>query len=558
MSATLPPPAMAGLMMDQPLLLSHFIEHAALNHGDVEVVAREIEGDLHRYTYRDAERRMKRLARALLARGIAPGTPLGSLAWNTHRHFELFYGIPGMQAVLHTINPRLFAEQLVYIINHAQDRMLFVDALTLPIVESIADRIPTVQEIVVLAAPERMPATRLHNVLCYETLLQEQAQSEPDEAAWEWPVFDERSASTICFTSGTTGNPKGVVYSHRAAYLQTLLAASFEFFPGHAAGQLEVMMPMAPLFHGNAWNMPFAAPYTGSKLVLPGRNYEPDQLYQLFDEEKVTITAGVPSFWLILMDWMQRNGKALPHLRQTLSSGTAPPRSMIETLGRDYGVDYTQAWGMTEALMGSSAAQQPGTDHLSFEDRVTRRMVSGRAVVGVKMKVVDDEGRTLPRDGESVGHLRVKGPWIASEYLKLGPGSATDDEGWLITGDMAVIDPHGHLTLTDRSKDVLTSGGEWISSVQLENTAQGHPAVLQAAVVAIAHPKWQERPLMLIVRKQGAELTAQEMLDYLSDKVAKWWLPDAVEFVDSLPMTATGKVHKLTLRERYKAYIPLA
>lgn len=550
MSRSLPPPAMAGLMMDLPLLLTHFIEHAALNHGEVEVVAREIEGDLHRYTYREAERRMKRLARALLARGVAPGTPLASLAWNTHRHFELFYGVPGMQAVLHTINPRLFPEQLVYIINHAQDRMLFVDALTLPIIEGLIDRLPSVQEIVVLAAPERMPETRLSQVICYEALLQEQ----PDDD-WAWPVFDERSASTICFTSGTTGNPKGVVYSHRAAYLQTLMAASFEFFPGHAAGQLEVMMPMAPMFHGNAWNMPFVAPYTGSKLVLPGRNYEPDQLYQLFDEEKVTLTAGVPSFWLILLDWMQRNGKKLPHLRQTLSSGTAPPRSMIETLGRDYGVDYTQAWGMTEALMGSSAAQQPGTDHLSFDERVTRRMVSGRAVAGVKLKVVDDAGQTLPRDGESVGHLRVRGPWIASEYLGLGPGSATDDDGWLITGDMAVIDPHGHLTLTDRSKDVIKSGGEWISSVQLENTAQGHPSVLQAAVVAIAHPKWQERPLMLIVRRQGATLTEAEMLAFLSDKVARWWLPDAVLFVDSLPMTATGKVHKLSLRERYKDYV---
>ncbi len=535
--------------MDQPLLLSSFIEHAAENHGDVEVVAREIEGDLHRYGYRDAQRRMKRLARALIRMGVTPGTPVASMAWNTHRHFEMFYGVTGMGAVLHTINPRLFAEQLVYIINHAEDRMLFVDALTLPIVEAFAERIPTVTRIVVLAARERMPATRLPGVLCYEELL-----AAEDDRDWEWPVFDEHSASTICFTSGTTGNPKGVVYSHRAAFLQTLLAGSFEFFPGHAAGQLEVMMPMAPMFHGNAWNMPFVAPYTGSKLVLPGRNYEPDKLYELFDGERVTITAGVPSFWLILLDWMQRNGKKLPYLRQTLSSGTAPPRSMIETLARDYGVDYTQAWGMTEALMGSSASQQPGTDHESFEQRVNRRLVSGRAVAGVKLKVVDQEGRTLPRDGESVGHLRVKGPWIASEYLKMGPGSATDADGWLVTGDMAVIDPQGHLTLTDRSKDVIKSGGEWISSVQLENAAIGHPAVLQAAVIAIAHPKWQERPLLLVMRKAGAQVSAAELMEHLSDKVAKWWLPDAIEFVDQLPMTATGKVHKLTLRQTYKDY----
>ncbi len=540
---------MRGLMMDLPLLLSSFIEHAAENHGGIEVVAREIEGDLHRYTYRDAQRRMKRLARALIRMGVAPGTPVASMAWNTHRHLEMFYGVTGMGAVLHTINPRLFAEQLVYIINHAEDRLLFVDALTLPIVEAFADRIPTVTHIVVLASRERMPATRLPGVLCYDELLAAQ-----DDSDWDWPVFDEHSASTICFTSGTTGNPKGVVYSHRAAFLQTLLAASFEFFPGHAAGQLEVMMPMAPMFHGNAWNMPFVAPYTGSKLVLPGRNYEPDKLYELFDQERVTITAGVPSFWLILLDWMQRNGKQLPYLRQTLSSGTAPPRSMIETLARDYGVDYTQAWGMTEALMGSSASQQPGTDQESFEQRVNRRLVSGRAVAGVKLKVVDEEGRMLPRDGESVGHLRVKGPWIASEYLKMGPGSATDADGWLITGDMAVIDPQGHLTLTDRSKDVIKSGGEWISSVQLENAAIGHPAVLQAAVIAIAHPKWQERPLLLVMRKAGAQLSAAELMEYLSDKVAKWWLPDAIEFVDQLPMTATGKVHKLTLRQTYKDY----
>lgn len=540
---------MQGLMMNMPLLLSSFIEHAALNHGDVEVVAREIEGDLHRYNYRAAHQRMKRLARALLRLGITPGTPIGSLAWNTHRHFEMFYGVPGCGAVLHTINPRLFAEQLVYIINHAEDRMLFVDALTLPIVEAFADRLPTVQHIVVLAARERMPATTLPGVLCYEELL-----AAEDDSDWAWPSFDENSASTICFTSGTTGNPKGVVYSHRAAFLQTLLAASFEFFPGHAAGQLEVMMPMAPMFHGNAWNMPFVAPYTGSKLVLPGRNYEPEKLYELFDGERVTITAGVPSFWLILLDWMQRNGKQLTWLRQSLSSGTAPPRSMIETLARDYGVDYTQAWGMTEALMGSSAAQQPGTDQLSLEARIDRRLVSGRAVAGVQMKVVDDAGRTLPRDGESVGHLRIRGPWIAAEYLKMGPGSATDDEGWLVTGDMAVIDADGHLTLTDRSKDVIKSGGEWISSVQLENAALGHPAVLNAAVVAIAHPKWQERPLLIVMRKAGAQVTAAELMAFLSDKVAKWWLPDAIEFVEQLPMTATGKVHKLTLRQVYKDY----
>ena len=535
--------------MDMPLLISSFIEHAAENHGDTEVVAREIEGDLHRYTYREAHRRMKRLARALLRLGVTPGTPVGTLAWNTHRHFELFFGVPGIQAVLHTINPRLFAEQLVYIINHADDQLLFVDAATLPIVEAFADRLPQVRHLVVLAARERMPASTLPGLLCYEELL-----AAEDDADWDWPVFDEHSASTLCFTSGTTGDPKGVVYSHRAAVLQTMMGASFDFFPGHASGQLEVMMPMAPMFHGNAWNIPFLAPFTGSKLVLPGRNYEPERLWELFDGERVSLTAGVPSFWLILIDWMERHGRRLPHLRQTLSSGTAPPRSLIEKLARDYGVDYTQTWGMTEALMATSASLKPGSDTLSFEEKIDRHLVSGRCVPGVRMKVVDDDGRTLPRDGTSVGHLRVRGPWIASEYLKAGPGSATDAEGWLVTGDMAVIDADGHVSLTDRSKDVIKSGGEWISSVQLENAALGHPAVLQAAVVAIAHPKWQERPLLLVMCKAGASVSAAEMMAFLSDKVARWWLPDAIEFVDHLPMTATGKVHKLTLRQTYKDY----
>ena len=539
---------MRGLMMDMPLLLSGFIDYAAEHHARTEIVARTIEGDLHRYTYADAHRRIKRVAKALLRLGVKPGERVATLAWNTHRHFEMFYGVTGMGAVLHTVNPRLFPDQLVYIINHAEDAVIFCDAATLPILEAIAPRLTTVRGHVVMADAARMPSAKLPNLACEETLL----AAEDDDYAW--PLLDERQASTICYTSGTTGNPKGVVYSHRAAVLQTMLAASFDFLPGHKHGTLEVMMPMAPMFHGNAWNMPYLCCYTGAKLVLPGRNYEPDKLYELLESEKVTLTAGVPTFWLILTDWMERNGKKFSTLRATLSSGSAPPRALVAKLEQEYGVETMQAWGMTEALMATSCSLKPGNAALPFERRLDYRMKSGRGVFGVKTRIVDDEGSELPHDGKAFGHLRVKGPWIASGYFKGEGGNALDGEGWLKTGDMATIDPDGHILLTDRSKDVIKSGGEWISSIQLEDAALSHPAVLQAAVIAVPHAKWQERPLLLIVRKEGARVSEAEILDHLRPKVAGWWLPDAVEFVDKFPMTATGKVHKLTLREQFRDY----
>lgn len=540
---------MNGLMMDMPLLLSSLIDHAAENHGDCEVVAREIEGDVHRYTYREARARARRMARALQRLGVRHGEPVGTLAWNTFRHFELFYAVPGIGAVLRTVNPRLFHEQIAYIVNHAEDRLMFVDALTLPLAEVLAPSLKTVRGWVVMCERARMPATTLPGAMCYDDLVDAE-----DDAGWAWPSFDERSASTICYTSGTTGHPKGVVYSHRAAVLQTMGGASFDFLPGHASGVRETFMPMAPMFHGNAWNLPFIAPYTGSRLVLPGRDYEPHRLYELLEGERVTVTAGVPSFWLILLDWLQRNGKRFSTLRMSLSSGSAPPRGLVETLERDYGVEYVQCFGMTEALMASTPSAKPGTASLPMERRIDLRLKSGRGVPGVRLRVVDDAGRELPRDGTSVGHLRVKGPWIASGYLK-GEGDALDDEGWLKTGDMAVIDPEGYVTLTDRAKDVIKSGGEWISSIQLESAALSHPAVLQAAAIAVPHPTWQERPLLVVVPRPGASVTAAELLEHLSGRVAKWWLPDAVEFVEALPMTGTGKVHKLTLRERFAGYV---
>ena len=534
---------MQGLMMDMPLLISGLIKYAADHHGEAEVVAREIEGDLHRYTYADAHPRMQRMALALKRLGMQQGDRVGTLAFNTHRHFEMFYAAPGMGYVLHTVNPRLFPDQLVYIINHAEDRLLFIDRATLPLVEAIAPRLETVEAFVFMSSRERMPEVKLpKHVHCYEELL-----AAEDATGFEWPSFDEKTASTICYTSGTTGNPKGVVYSHRAAILQTMICSSFEFLPGHKEGVREVMFPMAPLFHGNGWNMPFTAPYTGSKLVLPGRNYEPEKLYELIEGEGVTLSAGVPSFWLILLDWLARTGKKFSTLRATLSSGSAPPRAMVDKLKREYGVDYIQAWGMTEALGCTMPSMRPGSDSLSDEQKLDRRMVSGRACFGTELRIVDDAGKALPHDGVAVGHLRARGPWVASGYMKLNEG--VDAEGWLITGDMALIDPLGHVSLTDRSKDVIISGGENISSLEIEDVLYRHPDVMEAAVVAKDDEKWGETPCAFVTLKTDArKVEADDIIEWCRQHLARFKVPRHVVF-GPLPKTSTGKVQKFTLRE---------
>jgi acyl-CoA synthetase (AMP-forming)/AMP-acid ligase II len=538
-----------GLQMDMPLLLSTMIDHAASFHADTEIVARTIEGDVHRTTYGESGGRIKRLAQALARLGIAPGDRIGSLAWNTHRHFEMFFGVSGMGAVLHTINPRLFAEQLVYIVNHAEDRMLFVDAATLPIAEQIAPRLTGVSHYVMMAARDRMPArTTLAGLLCYDDLIA------AESGDYAWPEFDERSASSICYTSGTTGNPKGVVYSHRSAVLSSMLVNNMIGL-GARNGERQVLMPMAPMFHANAWHMPYIAPMTGSRLVLPGRSYEPDRLYELIEGEAVTITCGVPSMWIILTEWLDRTGQRFSKLRLALTSGSAPSRALVEKLERDYGVQLMQAWGMTEVVAGSNATMAPGTAELPFAERIERRMYSGRALCGVRYRIVDGNERQLPQDGVAFGHLRVKAPWAAAGYFKGEGGTALDGDGWLKTGDVATIDAHGHIALVDRSKDVIKSGGEWISSIELENVACGHPEVVQAAVVGVAHPKWQERPLLIVVRRPASTLDGRELRNFMKGKVAGWWLPDDVVFVEAMPMTATGKIHKLTLRAQYKDYV---
>jgi len=540
---------MRGLMMDEPLSISALIEHAAQYHGDTPIVARTIEGALHRYNYREAHARTRRLAKALGRLGVQPGDRIGTLAWNTHRHFEMFYGVSGTGAVLHTVNPRLFPDQLVYIVNHAEDSYLFVDALTLPIAEQIAPRLATVKGYVLMTDRTLMPTgSRLDPLMCYEELL----DAEDDDYAW--PVLDERTASTICYTSGTTGNPKGVVYSHRSAVLVTMLLSNVANV-GARNGSREVLMPMAPMFHGNAWQFPYIAPMNGFPLVLPGRNYEPEQLYELLEGERVTVTCGVPTFWLILTDWLDRTGKKFSSLRLTLSSGSAPPRALVEKLERDYGVETAQGWGMTEILGGSNVLLRPGSAGLPFEERTDRRLKSGRTLWGNRYRLVDDEERPVPPDGISAGHLRVKAPWAASGYWKGEGGSALDEEGWLKTGDIATIDPEGHIVLTDRSKDVIKSGGEWISSIELENVALGHPDVLQAAVIGVPHARWQERPLLVVVPKAGLRLDALELLGFMRGKVASWWVPDDVAVVDQMPMTGTGKIHKATLREQFKHHV---
>jgi fatty-acyl-CoA synthase len=535
-----------GLIMDMPLMISSAIQHAAAFHGGTEIVARGVDGAIHRYTYAEAHRRTKRLANALGRLGVRPGDRIGTLGWNTHRHFELFYGVSGSGAVLHPVNPRLFADQIVYIVNHAEDAWLFIDAATLSLAEQLAPRLESVQGFVLMADRSAMPGrTTLGTLLCYEDLL----TAESDD--YVWPQFDERSASSICYTSGTTGDPKGVVYSHRSSVLVAMLFTEW-VYRGGRNGAAETLMTLAPLFHANGWYFPYVAPMTGSKLVLPGRNYEPAMLYELFDGERVTITCGVPTMWLTLTDWMERQGRTLPHLRAVYSAGTAAPRSLLDKFAA-WGIELNQLWGMTEALGLTSPSLRPGALDLPVEQQLEQRMKAGRIGFGAQVRIVDDAERPLPHDGVAVGHLRVKSPWISSGYFK-GAADALDSEGWLRTGDVASIDPDGYLAIVDRSKDLIKSGGEWISSIALENAACGHPEVMQAAVIAASHPKWQERPLLIVTRRAGSRLDREALLEFLRPSVASWWLPDDVVFVEEMPMTATGKIHKLTLRERFRDY----
>jgi acyl-CoA synthetase (AMP-forming)/AMP-acid ligase II len=537
---------MRGLMMDLPMLISRLICHADREHGDTQIVSRTIEGPIHRYTFHDAHRRTRQLANALLGLGVGIGDRIATLAWNTYRHFELFYGISGIGAVCHTVNPRLFPEQLIYIFNDAEDRLIFLDLPFVELVEKITPQLPHVRGFVILTDRAHMPKTSLPNALCYEELVG--AASEE----LEWPQFEEHTASSLCYTSGTTGNPKGVLYSHRST---TLHAYAMALPDTYCLSASDVILPAVPMFHANAWGIPYACTLVGTKLVLPGCQLDGASLHELLEREGATVTAGVPTVWFALLDHMKQRGLRFSTLNRTLVGGSACPGAMIQSFEDDYGVRVLHAWGMTElSPLGTLTAFKAKHSQQSAAERRALQNKQGRVIFGVEMKIVDDAGNELPRDGHTFGNLMVKGPWICQHYYKAADVDILQD-GWFCTGDVATIDPDGYMQITDRSKDVIKSGGEWISSIDLENCAVGHPGVAEAAVVGVPHTKWGERPLLVLVRKPGTSASREEILQYLTPRVAKWWLPDDVVFVDTLPHTATGKLLKTKLRDDFRDHL---
>ena len=535
---------MFGQMMDMPLNISSLIRHADRFHGDTEIVSRMIEGGIHRYTYRDAHRRARQLANALHGLGVKPGDRVGTLAWNGFRHFEIYYATSGSGAVCHTINPRLFPEQLTYIVNHSEDTYVFFDLTFLPLVEKLAPLCAGVRGWVAMTDKAHMPGSSL-DLLCYEDLL----NSHSDQ--FDWPELDERCASSLCYTSGTTGNPKGVLYSHRS----TMLHAFGECLPDALGlSALDVVLPVVPMFHVNAWGLPYTAPMVGAKLVFPGAQLDGASLMELFESEKVTCSAGVPTIWLGLLNHVKSNGLRFGTLKRTVIGGSACPPAMIRTFEDEFGVRVLPAWGMTEmSPLGTVSTLKSRHLDWSHEDKLALLNKQGRVVYGVDLRIVDDEGKELPRDGKAFGDLQARGPWVCRDYFK-GEGGDPLVNGWFPTGDVATLDQDGFVQITDRSKDVIKSGGEWISSIDLENTAMAHSAVAEAAVFGVAHPKWDERPLLVVVRRPGTEVTREELLKFFEGRVAKWWIPDDVVFVESLPHTAIGKLSKTRLREDFRGY----
>lgn len=544
--ALYPKSPLMGQMMDQPLLISSIIAHADRHFGANEIVSRRVEGDIHRYTYRDCHRRSRQLANALATLGVRMGERVATLAWNGYRHLEAYYAVSGSGAVLHTINPRLHPEQIAYIANHAADQYLMFDMTFLPLVEAFAPHCTTIKGFIALCDVDRMPVdSKIPNLLCYETLV------EASSADYDWPQFDENSASSLCYTSGTTGNPKGALYSHRSTILHSY--ASIMPDSMNVSGR-DVVLPVVPMFHVNAWGIPYSVPLTGAKMVFPGGALDGKSLYELFEQEQVTFSAGVPTVWLGLLNYVAQNDLKFSSFKRTVIGGSACPPAMMQTLRQKYGIEVVHAWGMTEmSPLGTACTLQ--TRHLSLSDAEQQLILQkqGHAIYGVDMKIVDDDGMELPWDGKTYGNLQVRGPWIISSYFREEGGDVLQD-GWFPTGDVATIDADGYMQITDRSKDVIKSGGEWIGTIDLENIAMAHPSVLQAACIGVFHPKWDERPLLVVVRRAAMDVSKEELLAFYDGKIAKWWTPDDVAFVDALPTGATGKILKNKMREQFKDF----
>jgi fatty-acyl-CoA synthase len=537
---------MLGLMQDWPLLVHKIIDHAALYHGDREVVSRSVEGPIVRTNYAEIAGRARRVAKALDARGFKLGDRIATLAWNTAHHIEAWYGIAGIGAIYHTLNPRLFPDQLVYIANHAEDKALFFDITFADLVAKIAPKIPSIKLYVALTDRAHLPKADIPNLVAYEDFI---AGIDDDFA---WKEFDENTACGLCYTSGTTGNPKGVLYSHRSNVLHGLIAAQTD---AQGVSSLDTILPVVPMFHANAWGLPFSAPMVGAKLVMPGAKLDGPSICELLTTEKVTMTAAVPTVWLAALDHLEKSGTTLPHLGRVLIGGSACPRSMIETFEKKYHVQVIHAWGMTEmSPLGTVGTLKHHVAEMPHDKQLDYKCKQGHPVFGVEMKIVDDAEHELARDGKAFGRLKVRGPSVAKGYFRGEGAGAFDAENWFDTGDVATLDAEGYMTITDRSKDVIKSGGEWISSIEIENIAVGHPAVAEAAVIGVRHPKWDERPLLIVVLKPGQKASKDDILGYLTGRIAKWWMPDDVAFVDEIPHTATGKIQKMTLREQFGKY----
>jgi fatty-acyl-CoA synthase len=537
-------PTLLGQMINQPLLISSFLAHAERHHGNVEIVSRRVEGDIHRTTYAEVAKRARKLANALKSLNIRQGDRIATLAWNGYRHMEIYYAVAGSGAVCHTVNPRLFPQQITYIINHAEDSLVFFDTSFLPMIEKVADLCKGVKAWICMTDRAHMPKSKVE-LLCYEEILEAQSDN------FTWPVFDENLAASLCYTSGTTGNPKGCLYSHRSTTLHTYMTIQPDAF---CLSARDIVMPVVPMFHVNAWGLPFSTAMVGCKLVFPGEKLDGASLHQLFEEEKVNFSAGVPTVWMGLLQYMKKNGLRFSTFRRTMVGGSAVPPAMIAELENDYDVEVIHGWGMTElSPLGTVTKRKGKHAELSQSEWQKILVKQGRAPYGIDMKIVDGDGRDLPWDGKAFGELKVRGHWVINRYFK-ADHDAVDEDGWLATGDVSTIDPDGFMQITDRSKDVIKSGGEWISSVELENIAMSHPKVFEAACIGCRHPKWDERPLLVVVPRPGEEITKEELLKFYDGKIARWWTPDDVVFLPEIPHTATGKMLKLKLREQFKDY----